>query len=190
MSEYSVNILVGLSGVGKGTVLEEAMMLSDKEYKIINYGDKMVEVSKERGLVDHRDDLQELDSETYREVQEAAAEAILEESEEQDVIVETHAAIKNPYGYIPGLPKWVAEAMEPSKIIMLDASPEAIYGRIQNDSRDREVDSLEEIKQYRKIAREMAAADAVITGAYLQIIQNKEGKAEEAAEKLVKTLKG
>jgi len=41
-----VNIIVGLSGVGKGTVLEEAMLLSDKDYELINYGDRMVETAK------------------------------------------------------------------------------------------------------------------------------------------------
>jgi adenylate kinase len=190
MSEYSVNIVVGLSGVGKGTVLEEAMMLSDKDYEIINFGDKMVEVSKEKELVDHRDDLQELDSETYRIVQKEAAESIVEDSEDQNVIVDTHAAVKNPYGYIPGLPKWVVESLDPAKIIMLDASPEAIHQRIQSDSRDREVDSLEDIKEYREIAKKMASTDAVLTGAYLQIIENKDSQAEKAAEQLVDTLQG
>jgi adenylate kinase len=190
MSEHSVNILVGLSGVGKGTVLEEAMMLSNEEYKVINYGDRMVEVSKERGLVDDRDDLQELDSSIYKEVQEAAAQSIFDDAEDQDVIVETHAAIRNPYGYIPGLPKWVIENLDPAKIIMLDASSEAIHRRIQGDSRDREVDCLEDIKEYREIAKQMASADAVLTGAYFKIIQNKDGQAEKAAEELVDTLKG
>ncbi len=189
MSRHSVNILVGLSGVGKGTVLEEAMMLSDKEYRVINYGDRMVEVSKEKNLVDHRDDLQELDSSTYKEVQEEAAKSIFEDAEDQDVIVETHAAIRNPYGYVPGLPKWVVENLDPEKIIMLDASTEAIHARIQGDSRDREVESLEDIKEYREIARQMASADAVITGAYFKIIQNRSGEAEKAAEELVSTLK-
>lgn len=192
MSEHSVNILVGLSGVGKGTVLEEAMMLSDQEYKVINYGDRMFETAKEQGLADHRDEMKEIDTETYKEIQADAAESIFEDAEEQDVIVETHAAIRSPYGYIPGLPKWVSENLEPEKVIMLDASSEAIYRRSQEADRDRDTEKagIEGITEYRETAKQMASAVSILTGAYFKIIQNKDGQAEKAAEELVETLKG
>ncbi|MFB6100004.1 MAG: adenylate kinase [Candidatus Nanohalobium sp.] len=192
MSEHSVNILVGLSGVGKGTVLEEAMMLSDKDYKVINYGDRMFETAEEQGLAEHRDEMKNIDTETYKEIQADAAESIFEDAEEQDVIVETHAAIKSPYGYIPGLPKWVAENLEPEKIIMLDASSEAIYSRSQEADRDRDTEKagVEGIQEYRETAKQMASAVSILTGAYFKIIKNRDGQAEAAAEELVETLQG
>jgi adenylate kinase len=186
-----VNIVVGLSGVGKGTVMEEAMLLSDKDYTVINYGDRMLETAKDEGLVDSRDDLKKMDSETNKRIQRMAADSIAEEAEEQDVIVETHAAIQTPFGYIPGLPKWTLENLSPSKIIVIDATAEEIYERTQDDdSRDREHESIEQIQQYREVAREMASTGAVLTGAYLQVIHNADGKAEATAEELVKTLNG
>jgi len=189
MSEYSVNIVVGLSGVGKGTVLEEAMMLSDKDYKVVNYGDRMVETAKEQDLVEHRDELKKLDVETSKKVQRDAAESIAEDAENENIIVDTHAAIQTPFGYLPGLPKWTVENLDPEKIVILRASPEAIYRRSQgDDDRDREHDSIEGIKEYQDIAQEMASTNAVMTGAYLQLIENKDGQAEKAAEKLVETL--
>lgn len=182
--------MVGLSGVGKGTVLEETLLLAEKDYKLINYGDRMVETAKNEGLVESRDELKELDPETNKDIQEKAAREIVEESEEQDVILETHAAIQTPYGYLPGLPKWTVENLQPEKIIMLSASPEAIYERTQQDeSRDREHEEVEQIKEYQEVAREMASTGAVITGSYLKIIENRDGKAEEAAEELLETLK-
>lgn len=186
-----VNILVGLSGVGKSTVLEEAMLLADRDYQVINYGDRMLEVAKERDLVDSRDEMKNLDTDTSREVQREAAESIVEDAESgEDVIVDTHASIKTPYGYIPGLPKWTLENLDPSKIIILDADAEDIYERSVSDGdRDREHDSAEDIQEYQDVSREMAAAGAVMTGAYLQVIENEEGRAEAAAEKLVDTLK-
>jgi adenylate kinase len=192
MSEHTVNILVGLSGVGKGTVLEEAMMLSDKDYKVINYGDRMFETAKERDLVDHRDEMKNIDTETYKQLQADAAESIFKDAEENDVIVETHAAIKSPYGYIPGLPKWVCENLEPEKIIMLDASSEAIYRRSQESSRDRDTEKagIEGITEYRNTAKQMASTVSILTGAYFKIIQNRDGEAEKAAEELVETLQG
>ncbi len=185
----SLTILTGLSGVGKSTVLEEAMLLSDKDYTVINYGDKMFEISKERDLVETRDEMKEIGTETYKEIQAEAAEKIFELSKDKDVILDTHATIKTPHGYIPGLPRWSVEQLNPNKIIMLQASAEEIFERTKEDDRNREHESVEGIQQYLNIEREMSAADAVLTGAYLQIINNPDGAAKEAAEKLVKTLK-
>ncbi|MFO7794276.1 MAG: adenylate kinase [Candidatus Nanohaloarchaea archaeon] len=185
----SLNIIVGLSGVGKGTVLEEAMLLSDQDYEIVNYGDKMMETAKEHG-VNSRDEMKELDVETYKQIQSEAAEKIFEIAEDNEVIVDTHATIKSPHGYIPGLPKWSVEQLDPDKIIMLTAKPEEIWGRVKDDDdRDREHDSPGSIAEYQHVAREMASADCVLTGAYLKIIENPDGKAEKAAEELVDTLK-
>jgi len=185
-----VNILIGLSGVGKGTVLEQAMLLSDKDYKLINYGDRMLETAKNKDLVGSRDELKEMSPEENKRIQKKAAKEIVEESEEKDVIVETHAAIQTPFGYIPGLPQWTVENLEPEKIIMLTASPKAIWERTkEDDSRNREHQEVDQIREYQKVAREMASTCAVITGAYLTIIENKDGKAERSAEKLLKTLR-
>lgn len=184
-----VNIVVGLSGVGKGTVLEEAMLLSDQDYKLINYGDKMVEIAKDEGLVDSRDEMKSMSPEDNKSVQKEAAEAIIREAEENDVIVETHAAIQTPFGYIPGLPKWSIEELDPEKIVMLTADPEAIWSRTQEDeSRDREHEEVDQIREYQEVAREMAATGAVLTGAYLTLIENRENQAEAAAEELVDVL--
>lgn len=184
-----VNILVGLSGVGKSTVLEEARNLSQKDYTVINYGDRMLETAKERGLVDNRDEMKELDVKTYKDIQKKAAESIVEDAEEGDVIVDTHAAIKTPYGYIPGLPKWTVENLEPDRIIMLTAPSHQIFNRSTGDNeRDREHDSKESIEEYQEIAREMASTGAVMTGAYLQIIENPDGEVMKAAERLTETL--
>lgn len=185
-----INIVVGLSGVGKGTVLEQAMNLADKNYKIINYGDRMLEVAKEEGLVDSRDEIKELDPETNKRLQRGAAESIVEDSEEENVIVETHAALKTPYGYIPGLPEWSVKEIDPEKIIVIDASAEEIYDRtIEDNSRDREHETVKGIEEYRQIARQMASTNAVLTGSYLSVIENRDGMVEDAAEELVKTLR-
>lgn len=185
-----VNIIVGLSGVGKGTVLEQAMNLSDKDYNLINYGDRMVKTAKEEGLVGSRDELKNLPPEENKKIQRMAAESIIDDAEKQDIIVETHATLQTPYGYIPGLPEWSVKAMNPEKIIMIDADSEEILERTQEDStRDREHEKVEEITEYRQIAREMASTAAVLTGSYLTVIHNHDGMVEKSAERLVKVLR-
>jgi len=187
----NVNIVVGLSGVGKSTVLEETILLAEKDYEIINYGDKMLEIAKEKDIVHNRDEMKNIDVDTYKDIQEKAANKIFEEAEDKEVIVDTHAAIKSPFGYIPGLPKWTIENLEPSKIIIIDAKAQDIVKRAETDSKGRKRDtksSVEDVEEYREVAREMAASGAVLTGAYLQIIENKEGKVKETAKALLETL--
>lgn len=185
-----LNIIVGLSGVGKSTVLEEAMLLSDKDYKLINYGDKMLETAKEKGLVKTRDEMKELPQDEYKDIQMEAASKISETAEEEDVLVDTHAAIKSPYGYVPGLPEWTVNNFDPDKIVIITASAKQIYKRSQGDSdREREHDSVEEVKLYKNISREMASTAAVMSGAYLQLIENRPRKTQAAAQKLVNTLR-
>ena len=186
----SLNIVLGLSGVGKSTVLEEAQLISDIDYKTINYGDKMFEVAREKGLVEKRDEMKELGVETYKELQETAAQNIFEIAENHDVILDTHAAIKTPHGYIPGLPKWTVEELDPDKLILFTASAKEIYERsISDNDRDREHEEVSDIKEYQEIAREMASTNAVQSGAYLKIIENKDGKAQQAAKELIETIK-
>lgn len=185
----NVNIVVGLSGVGKSTVLEEATKLAKEDYEIINYGDRMLEIAKEEGIVDSRDELKKISSEEQKEIQKEAAESILEDSRSGNVIVDTHAAIQTPHGYLPGLPKWTIENMEPEHVVILDAEAEKIYERSKGDEgRSREHEGVEGVQQYREVAREMASAGAVLTGAYLRIIKNREGKAQQAAQNLVEVL--
>lgn len=165
------------------------MLLSDQDYEVINYGDRMLEIAKEQGLVESRDEIKELSSKVQKEVQMDAAESIVEDAEDQDVIVDTHAAIKTPQGFLPGLPKWTIENLEPEKIVILDASSEEIFSRSQGDSdRSREHESVEDIDLYRDVAREMAAAGSVLTGAYLAVIENPPNGAREAAQELVEVL--
>jgi adenylate kinase len=186
----SLNIILGLSGVGKSTVLEEAQLISDIDYKTINFGDKMFEEAKQKDLVEKRDEMKDLGVETYKELQKNAAKEIFEIAKDHDVILDTHAAIKTPHGYIPGLPKWTVDELDPDKLIMFTASAKSIYERSKSDNdRDREHEEISEIEEYQEIAREMASTNAVQTGAYLKIIENKDGKAQEAAKELIESIK-
>ena len=187
----NVNIVVGLSGVGKSTVLEETTKLAEYDYQIINYGDRMLEIAQEEGYVDSRDEIKKISSEEQKKVQKEAAESIVEDSEDGNVIVDTHAAIQTPHGYLPGLPRWTVENLEPEHLVILDASAEEIYERSTDDEgRSREHEDVEGVQRYREVAREMTSAGSVLTGAYLKIIKNKSGQAQQAAQELVEVLEG
>jgi adenylate kinase len=185
----NVNIVVGLSGVGKSTVLEEALKLAEEDYEVINYGDRMLDLAMEQGLIDSRDEIKKISADKQKEIQKDAAESIVEDSEDGNIIVDTHAAIQTPHGFLPGLPKWTVENLEPEHIVILDASAQEIYDRSTEDGgRNREHESVEGIELYQSVAREMAATGSVLTGAYLKTIENEAGKAQKAAQELVSAL--
>lgn len=182
-------ITVGLSGVGKSTVIEEAIMLSEQDWEWINYGDKMFELANNRNLAETRDDMKDIPPEKYKEIQETAANQIREEANESNVIVDTHAAIKTPFGYVPGLPKWSIEMLNPDHLVFIWTDPSEIARRREEDvNRDRKTESAKALEEYQSIAREMASTGAVLTGSYLKMLENERNQAEQTAEEMAKIL--
>ncbi len=180
----SVVIITGVPGVGKSTVIDAAQKA--KGYKVVVYGTEMFHVAQRRGLVKDRDEMRKLDPAIQREIQEQAAHAIAQMG---GVIVDTHCTIKTPKGYLPGIPKWVAEALKPKQIILVEASPKEILGRRSNDpSRARDADSEDDIATHQAVNRAAAMTLATLTGATVAIVRNADGKVEETRDQVVKVI--
>ena len=192
MTKKELIVIAGIPGVGKTTVLEEAVKIAKekgKKYRVINFGDVMLEIAKADGLVNHRDEMRTLPLEKQKEIQREAAKKIASLSYEENIIVDTHVSIKTPKGYMPGLPLWVLEELEPTSIILIEALPEEIYARRKRDeTRKRDIESLERIDLHQKYNRYMAAAYAMVSGASVDIVVNKEGKILQAVKDLVELL--
>src|SRR5438067_9012642 len=124
----AVVIITGVPGVGKSTVIDAAQKA--KGYKVVVYGTEMFKVAQVRGLVKDRDEMRKLDPSVQREIQESAAHAIAQMG---DVIVDTHCTIKTPRGFLPGVPEWVARALKPKQIVLVEATPHEIASRRNND---------------------------------------------------------
>ena len=111
-----VVVIVGVPGVGSTTVTTKAVEELKKEgveYKIVNFGTVTFEIAKEEGLVEHRDQLRKLPPETQKKIQKLAGKRIAEMAKESNIVVDTHSTIKTPKGYLPGLPAWVLEELNP-----------------------------------------------------------------------------
>lgn len=177
-------IISGIPGAGKTTVLNE--MLKTLNFEVVNYGDVMFELAKEYG-VKNRDEMRKLPYLKQREIQRRAAEKI---SEKKNVIVDTHCTIKTPYGYMPGLPYHILKILEPERIILIEANPDEIEKRREKDRdiRNRDAESIEEIKLHQLMNRISAMSYAVLTGATVKIIENRQGKLSEAVNELIKAL--
>ncbi len=194
-------IMVGLPGVGKTTVINlTSKKLSERGYgvKVINFGDFMLNYLMSKGYVKNRDEIRKLPLRIQQEAQAKAAgemrkvfEGLAEKSEGKFIgIVDTHALIKTDTGLWPGLPKHVIEELRPHAIIIVEALPEEIVNRQLRDKTRYRADYAkpELIKELLLLNRSFAIASAVLVGASVATVLNREGKAEEAAEEVVKII--
>ena len=178
-----VVVVAGIPGSGSTTVLENT--LRDLEYLNVNYGDVMLEIARERGLVENRDQMRTLEPGVQKEIQRAAAKSIRERSLENNIIVDTHCTIKTPAGFLPGLPVWVLEELEPDMFVLVEADPEEIFTRrISDTSRNRDMESLQEIDLHQQMNRAAAMAYATLTGATVKIVKNHNNQLESAVSEM------
>ncbi len=192
---FRVVVVTGVPGVGKTTVLGHLERLAAKEgfqVKVVNFGTYMLETALREGLVKHRDEMRKLPLRRQLELQRLAARRIAEDAarelpENAALIIDTHALVKTVAGYWPGLPKHVLDELKPDMIAVIEASPEEVAARQARDtSRVRsDIGGPEGAARLMEYARAAAFASAVHYASTVAIIENREGRAEEAAEALL-----
>ncbi|MFH0861973.1 MAG: adenylate kinase [Candidatus Altiarchaeota archaeon] len=190
-------VMTGVPGVGKSTVVKKSFEIGREQgksvdYEMVNFGDMMLKSATEKGLVKHRDEMRHLPIEKQHEIQKGAAKEIRRLADKKRIILDTHAAIETPRGYIPGMPEWVLRELKPDVIVVLESRPEDINKfrkkDIGNDFRRREVDNLEGIERHQSVNRSISMAYSVLTGTPIKIIWKPEGTLPQAAETLLGVL--
>ncbi len=183
-----VVVIAGIPGSGSTTVLNKA--LENIDYINVNYGDIMIKIAQDEGIVEDRDSLRKLSPEIQKEIQKKAAKNIRERAESSNIIVDTHCTIKTPAGFMPGLPKWVLEELQPDMFILVEAdNDEILMRRINDKTRTRDMEKISDIELHQEMNRAAAMSYAVLTGATVKIIQNHDNRLEEPVEDMVNTLK-
>ncbi|WP_175058922.1 adenylate kinase [Thermococcus sp. 2319x1] len=185
-----VVVITGIPGVGKSTITKLALKRTRAKFRVVNFGDIMFEEALKAKLVTHRDEMRKLSLKMQRELQLKAAQRILEISREEPVLLDTHATIKTPLGYMLGFPKEVIEIINPRFVVIIEATPSEILGRRLRDlKRDRDVETEEQIQRHQDLNRAAAISYAMHSNALIKIIENHEDKGlEEAVNELVKIL--
>ena len=190
MAESKRIILVGIPGVGKTTLLSKIVdHIRDhqRSVRVVSYGTLMLDVARENGLND-RDELRKLPIPKQQDLQKMAAEKIAASTEDV-VIIDTHAFISSQEGYYPGLPEHVLKIIRPSNFVSVSAKPEEIYSRRMSDeTRNRDKITLAKVKKELDVQSGMISACAVITGSPVKYVLNREGKVDEAADKIIGAL--
>jgi len=181
----SVIVVTGIPGVGKTTVMKKAAEGMDIEF--VTMGTVMFDLAKEDGMVEDRDDMRKLSLQQQKDLQIKAAEKV---GSMGNVILDTHCTIKTPKGYMPGLPEWVIKKINPASIVLVEASPKEIYDRRANDpTRNRDLDSEEEINEHQMMNRAAAMSYASLTGSTVKIVFNHDNQLDAAVEQAAPVLK-
>jgi len=172
-------IVMGLPGAGKTTVLQGLKT----DYRVLNYGDLMLEIEKEKFGVKDRDEMRKLAIEKQKEAQMLVAKKLA--GMKAKIILDTHCSINTPSGYYPGLPFEFLKSLKVDRLIYITAPPEQIFARRNNDpTRKRDEQTLEMIEEHDNINKSLLAAYSAFTGAPAVIIINSQGKLGEAVARL------
>ncbi len=192
---FRVVIVTGVPGVGKTTVLQH---LKDKaqakglDVEIVNFGSFMLDYAVREGIIENRDKIRTLPLRKQLDLQARAAKAIIEYAskrlgENSYLIIDTHALVRTVAGYWPGLPKHVIDHLLPDMIAVIEAPAEIIAARQERDKTRYRADfgGAEGVRRLMEYARAASFASAVFYASTVAIIENPEGRAEEAADKLL-----
>jgi adenylate kinase len=186
-------VVTGVPGVGGTTITQKAMEKLSEEginYKMVNFGTVMFEVAQEENLVEDRDQMRKLDPDTQKIIQKLAGRKIAEMVKESPVVVDTHSTIKTPKGYLPGLPVWVLNELNPDIIIVVETSgDEILIRRLNDETRNRDLETTAGIEEHQIMNRAAAMTYGVLTGATVKIIQNKNNLLDYAVEELISVLR-
>lgn len=182
-----VVVVAGIPGSGSTTILDHA--LENLNYVNVNYGDVMLQIAQEKGLVENRDQMRTLSPDVQKEIQKAAAKSIREKSELTNIIVDTHCTIKTPMGFLPGLPKWVLDELQPDMFVLIEAdADEILIRRISDTTRTRDMEMIKDINLHQEMNRAVSMAYAALTGATVKIIENHNDQLDTSVTEMVDAL--
>ena len=184
-------IVVGVPGVGKTSVINEAKKYLKYEFKGVNTGDIMFELAKEKYNINNRDEIRKkLTFEQQKEIQKEAIKRIKEMEKEGDIILDTHLVIESYEGYITGMFREYAEILKPDGIVVIISDPDKIFVRRLKDIqiRGRDIENLKRIEIQQNLTIYFTTIFMFEYNTIVEVINNEEGLLEESAKKFAEFL--
>ena len=107
-----------------------------------------------------------------------------------NVLIDTHASVKTPKGYLAGLPEWVLREIMPDCIVLVETDDDQILmRRMTDETRSRDKEGSRSIGEHQQFNRSIAAAYAMLTGCTIKIVINADFLLERAAEDMAAVLR-
>ena len=186
-----ITIVVGIPGVGKTTVItktKDILLQSGYNTTVVVFGSVMLSEAKKMGIGD-RDQIRKLSLAGQQNLQNLAADYICSVKEDL-VIVDTHLFIRTSSGFFPGIPQNVIQKLKPRNLILITATPEEILARrAKDESRNRDMVSIEEIKKELGLSISMISTISILSGSAFEIVDNHQGASEDTARFIAGILK-
>ncbi len=184
-------IITGVPGVGKTTVVNEALQKINQEginYESLNFGTFMFELAQKEGIVSDRDEMRKLDRGEQKRLQKMAAKEISKRP--GNIIIDTHASIRTPKGFLPGLPEWVLAELMPDTVVLVETDEDQILlRRMGDETRVRDMEGARSISEHQQFNRSIAAAYAMVTGCSVKIVVNPDFLLERAVLDMAELLR-
>ena len=185
-----ITIVVGIPGVGKTTVIKKTndiLLQSGYNATVVVFGSVMLSEAKKIGIVD-RDQIRKLSLAGQQNLQNLAADYICSVKEDL-VIVDTHLFVRTSSGFFPGIPQNVIQKLKPRNLILITATPEEIFTRrAKDESRNRDMVSIEEIKKELGLSISMISTISILSGCAFEIVDNHQGSLEDTASLIARIL--
>ena len=182
----SVTLVAGVTGVGLTSVCQAVRGTLDGDYKLLNFGDIMLEQAATSGITTDRSELATLTQTQTRRLQRRAGEFVADAAAESDVILSTHLAVETNVGYLQGLPDEVLQDVSPTAFILVEADPATILSRRGESDRAGQ-DSERKVAFEQQLNRSAALQYAREQSVPVQFLEN-EGSIEDAAERMATNL--
>lgn len=184
----TIVVVVGVPGSGKSVILSAAKE-QDPAISIENYGKAMLSVAGKAEI--DRDRMRHLSPDEQAALGISAAELIVEKAKgEQVALVDTHALIRSPFGYVPGLPLPVLQTLQPRGICVVEAPPEFVLKCREGDQqRFREKMTVGDIERHQELTRQFAVSCVALSGCVLQFVENRGKPPEEACKPLLEFIR-
>lgn len=181
-----LTLLSGVPGVGLSSIAQEARRRLD-DYRLINFGDVMLEEAAVQDLATSRDELSELSRRETLRLQRRAGEYVADHSHGTNVLLTTHLAVETGAGYLLGLPDDVLRDVSPDRFVLVEATTETILDRRDVSSREYGNGSPVTVEFEQDLNRAAAIQYAAQINVPIQLVEN-EGDVEDAAAGLVDVL--
>lgn len=176
-------IVMGLPGAGKTTVVSNA---DKRDHEVVNFGDVMFRIAREEYGITDRDEMRNKLSRTeYVSVQEKAGDEIKQVCERSNgrIILDTHAVVPTKDGYIAGLPLKILSRLTVDYLVFVHAPIDEVVARAERDETRRRPLDRELLEKVMKLSETLIACYAMVTGANVVFIENREGRLDEAVER-------
>ncbi|MCS7109641.1 MAG: AAA family ATPase, partial [Candidatus Micrarchaeota archaeon] len=177
-------VIMGLPGVGKSTVLKELIKIN-KKIAVLNYGDIVFSLAKMKFNVSNRDQINLMPVENHKMIQKEAIKEIKSANSKESklgklLILDTHAAIKKPTSYLPGLTYDLLSSVPIEAFIFIDAPTHEIIERRENDLKRKRIPlNADDINNLREVSLSFINVYAAATGKPYYVVINRKGKMKE-----------